>query len=102
MGSVTAEILLTLSLRWKSHGLYGEEPRLIWCAKSFSLQTQLRLCKVVLRLSWGLDNIGIVCVLCINFIKQAGAVLGQARLKLGLDFTSINLHFVEQDILLSR
>ena len=24
--------------------------------------------------------------------KQAGAVLGQAQLKLGLDFTSINLH----------
>ena len=27
-----------------------------------------------------------------KIMKQAGAVLGQAQLKLGLDFTSINLH----------
>ena len=33
-----------------------EVPEIIWCTKSFSLQTQLRLCKVVLRLSWGFDN----------------------------------------------
>ena len=34
----------------KSHGLYGG-------VKSFSLQTQLKLCQVVLRLSWGFDKI---------------------------------------------
>ena len=39
----------------------------------------------------------------IKIEKQAGAVLGQAQLKLGLYFTSINLHWIdEQDILLAR
>ena len=36
-------------------------------------------------------------------MKQAGAVMGQAQLKLGLDVTSINMHWIdEQDILLVR
>ena len=29
---------------------------------------------------------------CQHYIEQAGAELGQAQLKLGLDFTSTNLH----------
>ena len=28
--------------------------------------------------------------------EQAGAVLGQAQLKLGMDFTSINLHSINE------
>ena len=30
-----------------------------------------------------------------NWLKQAGAVLGQAQLKLGMDFTSINLQLMK-------
>ena len=29
-------------------------------------------------------------------VKQAGAELGQAQLKLGMDFTSINLHSINE------
>ena len=29
-------------------------------------------------------------------VKQAGAVLGQAQLKLEMDFTSINLHQIDE------
>ena len=31
-----------------------------------------------------------------QILKQAGAVLGQAQLKLGMDFTSINLHSIDE------
>ena len=33
---------------------------------------------------------------CINITKQAGAVLGQAQLKLEMKFTSINLHQIDE------
>ena len=31
-----------------------------------------------------------------KMLKQAGAVLGQAQLKLEMDFTSINLHQIDE------
>ena len=37
------------------------------------------------------------------FVEQAGAELGQAQIKLGLGFTSINLHYINnQEMLLAR
>ena len=47
---------------WSSHGLYGEQPRLIWwCADPFSCLTQLKLSKV--RLCSGWSWVGVVTII---------------------------------------
>ena len=56
---------------------------------------------VLIFLSWG--SVSRRGVRIKKIWKQAGAVLGQAQLKLGFDFNLINLHWIdEQDRLLPR
>ena len=61
-------------------------------AKQFATSTHTQRDKVTCWCSFAAQN-----------KKQAGAVLGQAQLKLGFDFNLINLHWIdEQDRLLPR
>ena len=74
IGSVTAEILMTLSSRWWWVG---------GGVKSFSCQTQLLLGWVQLWLSWGCDNLSVVSVSNSSYdVAIAGCFLHEENLVL--------------------